>query len=345
MSKTRRVFAIADFQDEFPIATRTERRQWVKGFIRLGLDVQRFSYRNVMEQLSLLKSRSLAQRFFKERADAALAAQIRAYHPDLVVLLAMKNLDARTVEQIRQAAPGAAVIGREDDGYPEANRARTEIARRLDMVFISNAGSWMEYYKQQGVPWLVFLPPPCDPDIHCPYPANPKYAADIFFAGKASHHGGNLDPDRPELISRLRKMDGVRVYGANGEPNIEGIDIFIAMSSAKISLSINAVNTVRLYHSDRFINSIACGAFTVAKTVPDSQLLFEDEKHVRYFENCEQFFELAKYYLSRPDERQRIALAGMERAHAEFNCTKMAGYVIDLVERGTYSPSWACQMK
>jgi hypothetical protein len=40
-------------------------------------------------------------------------------------------------------------------------------------------------------------------------------------------------------------------------------------------------------------------------------------------------------------ERKKIAMAGMERAHSEFNCRKIAQKMLDLVETGTYDAPWA----
>jgi spore maturation protein CgeB len=233
------------------------------------------------------------------------------------------------------------VIGREEDAYPEANPERTAIARCTDLVLASSAGRYLEYYKRQGVPRCAFIPCPCDPDIHHPYPRDGRYQIDIFFAGKAGHGAGAADPDRETILARLSKMPNARIYGAFGVPRVEGIDCFIAMSNAKIALSINAVNDVSLYHSDRFFSSVSCGSFVLAKRVPDTELLFEDGKHLRYFDTPDQFFELAEYYLAHEDERQRIAAAGMARAQREFNCTVMAGHVLDILQKGTYDVPWA----
>jgi spore maturation protein CgeB len=341
MAKIQRVFLIADFKDELPQSIRIERRHWAKGFIRLGLDVQRFSYRNIMEQLSPIRSRRVAARWGKPRADEALVEQVRNYHPDLVLLLAMKSLDAATVAAVRAAAPDAAVVGRDVDWCPQSNPQRVAIARCMDWVIASNAGEYLEYYKQQGVPKCAFIPCPCDPDIQRPYAPEARFQTDIFFSGKSDHSAAATDPDRETILSRLAKMPDARVYGAFGVGRIEGIDTYIAMSNAKVSLSINAVNHVRLYHSDRFVASLSCGAFTLAKRVPDTELLFEDGKHLRYFDTPEEFFALAEHYLHHDQDRRALAAAGMERAHRQFNSTVMAGHVVDLVEKGTYNAPWA----
>jgi len=79
----------------------------------------------------------------------------------------------------------------------------------------------------------------------------------------------------------------------------------------------------------------------LAKRVPDSDLLFKDGVHLRYFDTVEEFFDLANWYLRNDEEREKIAKAGMKIAHTEFNCLKMAQYVLDLIEKGHYDAPWA----
>ena len=91
MSKAKRIFVIGVFKDESPQSIRIERRRWVKGFIRLGHDVQRFSYRNIMLQSSWIKSKRFAKRFAKRRTDKILLEQVKSYHPDIVLVLNPKD--------------------------------------------------------------------------------------------------------------------------------------------------------------------------------------------------------------------------------------------------------------
>jgi len=39
--------------------------------------------------------------------------------------------------------------------------------------------------------------------------------------------------------------------------------------------------------------------------------------------------------------RKKISAAGMEHAHKEFNCTRIVGLVMDLIEKGNYDAPWA----
>lgn len=341
MPNAKRVFVIANFKEESPQSVRIERRRWIKGLIRLGHDVQRFSYRNIMQQASLIKNKRFVQRFAKKRTDDILLQNVRSYHPDIVLVLSMKYLDENTIAAMHQAAPQAVFVGRDNDPFPEKRPDRIAISRQMHIVVATNAGKWLSVYKEAGVPVCAFIPNPCDPDIQRPYEVDEKWKSDIVFTGKAELKGADCDISRYELLQKLSKMPNAKLYGCFGNPKIDGIETFYAISGAKIALSINRANHVRLYHSDRLVNCIACRTFTLAKRVPDSDLLFQDGVHLRYFDTVEEFFDLADWYLRNDEEREKIAKAGMERAHKEFNCVKMAQYLLDLIEKGRYDARWA----
>jgi len=315
-------------------------RMWGKGLLRLGHDVQRFSYRNIMLQCSPFPGKRLAQRFAKKSADRLLIDQLKRYYPDIVLILTMKYLDAQTVIGMRDAAPDAVFIGRDEDPFPDENPARISIARQTDIITTTSGGRFLKTYKNTGVPRCAFIPNACDPDIQHQYDVEEKWKTDIIFTGKTEHTRLQRNDDRYKIVKRLSQMPNAKLYGCLGNARVEGIETFYAISGAKIALSINIVNDVRLYHSDRLTNCVACGTFTLAKEVPDSDLLFEDGVHLKYFDTVDEFFELAEWYLKNEQEREKIAKAGMERAHSEFNCEKIAQYMLDLVETGTYKAPW-----
>jgi len=347
MQKAKHIFVIADFKDEAVRSIRAQARMWVKGLIRLGHDVQRFSYRNILTQFNPFSGkhfRRFMPRFVRKRADDILAKQIELYYPDIVLALGMKYITTDTVRAARNVAPNAVFIGRDEDPFPEKNLARLAIAKEMDMVITTSAGRFLKTYKDAGVPRCAFIPNACDPDIQHHYDIGEEWKSDIIFTGKAEHRRLGLDAgrdfDRYALLHRLSKMPNARLYGCFGNPQVDGIDLFFAISGAKIGLSINTANDVRLYHSDRLINYVSCGTFVLARKVPDSDLLFEDKVHLRYFDTVDEFFELADWYLKHEQERQKIAAAGMLKAHTDFNCERIAQYMLDLVETGTYNAPW-----
>ena len=340
----RRIFVIADFKDEEVRSIRVQPRMWVKGLIRLGHDVQRFSYRNILTQFNPFSGkhfRRFMPRFVRRRADNILAKQIELYYPDIVFFLGMKYITSDTVRAARNVAPNAVFVGRDDDPFPERNPARLAIAKEMDIVITTSAGRFLRTYKDAGVPRCAFIPNACDPDIQYQYEVQEKWKTDIIFTGRAEHTRLERNDERYNLIYELSEMPNARLYGCFGNPQVDGIDLFYAISGAKIGLSINTANDVRLYHSDRLINYVSCGTFVLAKRVPDSDLLFEDSVHLKYFETADEFFELVDWHLKHEQERKKIAMAGMQKAHADFNCQKIAQYMLDLIETGSCNAPWA----
>ena len=340
MAKSKRIFMISDFKNESAKSIRMQPRMWLKGFLRLGHDVQQFSYRNIMIQCSPFPSKRIARNFAINKADSLLIEQLRHYYPDIVLVMNMKYLNAQSVIKMRKAVPNAIFVGRDEDPFPEKNPARIAIAKQTDIVTTTSCGKFLQTYKDAGIACCAFIPNMCDPDLQHRYDVEKKWKADIIFTGKSEHKKLGQDNERYSLVKRISELPNSKIYGAFGIPRVEGVDYFYAISGAKIGMSLNSATDVRLCHSDRFLNYISCGTLTLAKKFPGANLLFEDQIHLRYFDTVNEFLELADWYLKHDQEREKIAKAGMERAHTEFNCQKIAQYMLDLVETGTYEAAW-----
>ncbi len=342
MPRAGRILIVADMSHKPVKMTLNQAYKLGKGFIRLGHDVRYFDYYNVLMGLSPLKSKTFAGVFCKAKADAILAGVVGNYGPDIVCLNIVRMLNAETIDRMRQAAPSAVFIGLDGDPWPELQRDRVETAKKLDIVAATNDGKFLQTYRDAGVPKCVFMPNLCDPDIDHRYDVSDEWKTDILWTGQIRHNPKRFPGEtmRYELVSRLAGLPNANVYGCCGRESIGGMNYLYAISGARIALSINGDNNVRLYHSDRLTHYLAGGAFVLAKRVPDTDLLFRDGEHLIYFDTVDEFFELAKWYLGHESERKKIADAGMRWTHEQFNCVKMAGYMLDLVEKGDYDAPW-----
>jgi spore maturation protein CgeB len=313
-----------------------------KGFIRLGHDVRQFSYFETVMGLSPLRNRAFARLFAKTRVDELLAKAIVNYRPDIIFMAFVRMLDAETVERIRRAAPNAVFIGFDVDAWPELRPGRIDTAKKFDILLATNDGEYLQTYRNAGVPKCVFMPNSCDPDIDRRYNVEDKWKKDILWTGYIEHNPGRFpgEKTRYEIVERLAGMPNCAVHGCCGRPKIGGMDYLHAISGAKIGLSINGDNNVRLYHSNRLTHYLACGTCVLARRVPDSDSLFKDGLHLRYFDTAEEFFDLAKWYLEHETERKKIADAGMKWTHEQFNGVKIAGYMLDFIEKGKYDAPW-----
>lgn len=340
MTKPKRIYIIADIKYK-PIKMFLEPMlKLAKGFIRLGNDVRLFSYCGALSEISPLQSKTFAKLFFKSRVDKLLADQVKNYEPDIIYVSFAGALDAETILHLREAAPSAVFIGSDFDPWPKLHPGKIEIAKKLDILTATNDGEFLQDYSKAGVRRCVFMPNMSDPDVEYRYDVDPGWETDILWTGTAKHRAGSGQTLREELVNRLAQRLNCTLYGCFGRPQIGGINYLYAISGARIGVSVNAVNSVRLYHSDRLTYYLACGTFVLAKRVPDTDLLFQDGVHLRYFDTSDEFFELADWYLNHKAERTNIADAGMRWIHEQFNCVKIAGYILELVEKGTYSAPW-----
>jgi glycosyltransferase involved in cell wall biosynthesis len=311
-----------------------------KGFIRCGNDVKVFDYAGEISKLSPFKSKKLSKLLYGKKAVGVLCKFCKHYKPDYIFVNFSKFIGPETITRIRESAEGAKLIGMDGDPWPKLHPERIAIAKELDMVFATNDGQWLQDYQDVGVPFTCFIPNCCDPDIEHRYEVEEKWKSDILWIGTIQHSVNTGSTFREELIARLARLPNSRLYACLGRPKIGGIDCIYAMSGAKIGLSVSASEPVKLYDSDRLVRLLSCGAFVLARRFPDCDLLFEDGKHLRYFDKIEEFFELADWYLKNERERKRISDAGMARAHEQFSCEKIAGYVLELAEHGRYSAPW-----
>ena len=339
MPKAKRIFFISDTKDFTDKLFLADLRKRIKGFIRLGHDTQVFNYNSALRQVSFFASRKLSSFLYKSRVEALLVERIRDYGPDIVFVSFAKFLDAETVEHARQAAPRAFFIGVDVDIWPEMHKGRISAASKLDLVITTFDGKGLDTYKQAGVK-CAFMPNLCDPDIEYRYDVADRWKSDILFTGKIEHKHYPTDDLRFQIINKLARMENCTLYGCCGQSFLGGIQYMHAISGAKIGLSISAASDIRLYHSDRLTQYLACGTCVLTKYVPDSELLFKDGVHLRYFNTAEEFFDLAEWFLKHEGERMKLADAGMEYVHAEFNCEKITKYTLDLIDKGSYIAPW-----
>ncbi len=336
---TKRVLIVADFRSTSQKMFLDLSRYLVKGFLRLGHDASAFSYAGAFMELSPVKSRGLSARLFKSRVDRMLCRYIQGYDPHMIVLCFPRHLDTETVERMRRATH-ATLVGLDLDPWPE-RYGKPQVGAALDIVAATNDGEFLQAYRRAGTPLCAFVPNVCDPDVNRRYEGvDARWQSDLLWTGKTRHGVDESDTVREAIVTQLASMPNAAVYGCLNKEKIGGIQYLYAISGTRLGVSINAINTVRLYHSDRLAHYVAGGALTLVKRVPDSDLLFQDGVHVKYFDTTEEFFDLALWFLSHEEQRRRIADAGMEHAHRTYSCAALAGYLLDLVEKGRYDAPW-----
>lgn len=340
MHKSKRIFIVADIKYKSIKMFLDQMPKLAKGFIRLGHDVRMFSYCNAFSIISPFKSRTLANVFYKQKVDDLLAEQIKHYRPDIVYVGFAKFLDAETIRAMRAVSPKSIFIGGDGDPWPKLQPGRIETAKELDILTATNDGEFLQDYRDGGVKHCIFMPNMCDPDTDHRYEVTDEWKTDILWTGKIEHSADKSDTFRKELVQRLAKQKNCTIYGCLGRPQIGGLDYFHAVSGAKIGVNVNAYGDVKFCHSDRLTHYMACGTFVMAKRMKDCDRLYKDGQNLKFFDTIEEFFDVSSWYLKNEEERKKIADSGMKWMHEQFNSCKIASYILELVDKGTYSAPW-----
>lgn len=216
------------------------------------------------------------------------------------------------------ASPGRSALWYPDD-LVATTHGKLHIARNgwaFDIVYhISPWDAWE--YKKLGVRDLRWLPLACNPKLHrrlVPWGYG-RELYDVLFVG--SPH-----PERVKLYERLRRRFQVawrRVYHEQMVEAINGARIVI-------NLPIGGFKSGNIPH--RIFEVLACGSLLLTNELPEDSRLFEDRKHLVYY-NAENIEELIAYYLEHEQEREAIAIAGYKEVLAKHTVSHRVRQILD----------------
>jgi hypothetical protein len=197
-----------------------------------------------------------------------------------------------------------------------------------------------EYEDFFGVP-TIYLPQ-CGNDT--PVQEGRELDCDVVFLG----HTGEPAPyeglvQTPELT---RQQIGRREYGWNRMPIINALKdagLSVATLSGErvtpdgkwlyqntpISLSISL--PVAGYTSNRMYNILSSRGFCLVAWFPGLEDLFENHKHLVWFRTLDEAAELAKHYLGRPQERDRIREAGYVEYLANHTASSRVDTMLEVI--------------
>ncbi len=168
------------------------------------------------------------------------------------------------------------------------------------------------------------------------YGTRPRFLGQLYDAGIDSRAWGPSwkEPERPTLSWRerrrkvknwlRRRQAAPELPQSNCGPPLSDEQLIRMYSRSRISLGFTAVahnpdsssaplKQVRL----RDFEATMSGAFYMVESFDELADFFEPNQEIVFFQNEEELVDKAKYFLSHPDEREKIRLAGMRRARAE----------------------------
>jgi len=176
-----------------------------------------------------------------------------------------------------------------------------QLAQHFDFVFLAQR-KYVDVVREAGSPHVFWLPLACDPEIHCRREA-PGAKWDVGFVGTVDQ----APPRRKFLLDRIASNFHLNCDRKFMEEMAE------LYSRSRIVFN-NAI------HDDlnmRVFEGMCSGSLLVTDRAPGSGLdeLFQDRKHLVLYEDGA-LIDTLRHYLDHPEERERIARAGMEEVLA-----------------------------
>lgn len=259
-----------------------------------------------------LRTLNIAHKLFGCRPALDLDALIE-YKPDLIIYGLIDMVKNRLLRlRIKELLPDAKIVMWYGDyrGPETGGQTRYDLSE-IDAMFVSN-NAQNEYYKEV---WKVkechFLPLGCqiyDPEY------NPELAYDIVFIGGLITGNGFLS--RAQSMLDLRSLGLHIINGPADNPSYRAKimkNMPAIYRSSKVCLDASHFTNINGYTSNRFWIVTASGGFALTKRFPGCEEFYPEGTRV-YFDSFDDVMKIKDYYLSHPEEREKIRRAGYEHA-------------------------------
>ena len=309
------------------------------GFVRNNHDVYWFSDRDVARCSTVFGTRKMGAGVSNRK----LLEVCRNFRPDVIALSNADVIQAETLREARKLLPNVAIFQYFIDPLFDAANYRKALrwAELVDWTFVTTAGSVMSRIAGSHSR-AAFIPNPVDPsiDIHrCHEHTDQPH--DIFFAAHLPKrpHPDDLRARAYQLIHDRLPEARCAIYGHGSWPSLYGTAFMEALGQAKIGLNISQSKRdmearsghggeLYLYSSDRIALYQGNGLLVIVPTAFSLSDLYGKDTVVE-IETDDDFIDALRYYLEHDSGRQKVAKAGYELGHREFNERLVSQYMIE----------------
>jgi hypothetical protein len=284
-------------------------------------------------------------------AQRDLLAECRAFRPQLLFGLKLDRIAPDTLRMIRRS--GVRVLLWYVDCFerkaPDWIRERV---RECDAVFIS-AKALVPGYRRIGpapVYWMMegaYLP--AFPAIAVSAGERRLFGSEVAFVGSVYHPASKRRDfhAREHLLRKVGAKHALKIWGPQRYSGIYdrvasqltiipwpayNRDLVRICRSTKIVLGINFINSLELYFSNRTFLTLAAGGFHLTHYVPGLETMFENHKHLVWFDSEDECLDLITHYLARPKRRRAIAEAGRRLVRNRFSMTRQVRKMLRLMQ-------------
>lgn len=219
-----------------------------------------------------------------------------------------------------------------------------------DLIFTTKTFGIKDYQEKYNVKKTCFIPHGFDPEIHRPLMITDKdmavFGCDVSFIAVWS-------PKKEKLLAYLKEKlpeINLKVWGGQWEKttsavlksSIQGMPVIgdlyaMAIQCSKINLGILSERVEGASSGDlitsRTFHIPGAKGFMLHERNEESVLYYKEDEEVVFFDGQEELVEKVKKYLAQPALREKICLAGHNRAVADHSLDARARVVIKQMQQ------------
>lgn len=169
-----------------------------------------------------------------------------------------------------------------------------------------------------------YIPDGCDPACHFPGSIKPSFVSDVSMIGKPYSV-------RMRIITELRRQGfNTKVYGSSSWPHpahhdkVYHGDFRDVVASSRINLATNLHDNIPGWTSIRVILLLACAGFTMVNRFPEIEKMFDNGRHLVWYDDEEQVVSHVRFWLKHEDQRRKIAQQGRHHVLKRFTVVRTA---------------------
>jgi spore maturation protein CgeB len=253
--------------------------------------------------------------------------RVKAFGPDVLLVMSGKTLSRGLLECVRDEAPGIRIANVFWDNpffYDTAFSAMPA----YDLFFVKDTYV-LEETRKLGAANVRYLPQACYPSEHRPLTdlspqEQAKYGSDLSFVG-------SMYPYRARILDAFADLD-LRIWGSgfhgtipresvaytkHQRESVSGRAKVAVFNATKVNLNTQNHQNDVFGVSSRVYQIAASGGFQLIDRKRDLGALFNVGHEVVAFRSRGELRELAEHYLAHPEERAVIAERSRQRAVGE----------------------------
>lgn len=279
-----------------------------------------------------------------DQVNAEFLSMARSFNPDWIWLQAQNTgvLQPDTLLKVGRELPGCVISHWMGDARDPVAPYLSGICAATHLTLVSGEG-YLPLYKAAGAREVRYCQVAVDWEedvLGIPEWTPPFRVPDVVFCG--NYHGTLFRGagDRDGAVRTLQAVGiDVGIVGLNwptGWPVIGSCrykEQHHIYKRAKIVLSVNNVNDVRRYYSDRHLFALASGVAVVAKYVPGFEDEFENGHDLMWYNTDQELVSVVRALLADEGARTRLGRNGRATAIRDHTWFKRILDVMPEVER------------